>query len=208
VPDTSGQPHTALVVAHDPKLIVDPSAIEARPQLLSRPLPVAVAASALAVLAFARYPLGGSAAIAGLMAAVLVVLAVTDLERRVIPNRVVLPAAAFVLVVRLAFFPRTAPEFVLAALVCTTVFLIPSVINSRLMGMGDVKLVLLIGVGLGWSAVGALVLAFLSVFPIALATVISGGLKARKSTLPFGPFLALGALVVLFIPHLAGFGAR
>jgi prepilin signal peptidase PulO-like enzyme (type II secretory pathway) len=45
-------------------------------------------------------------------------------------------------------------------------------------------------------------IAFLSVFPIALITVMRGGLAARKTTLPFGPFLALGGLVILIIPHL------
>jgi prepilin signal peptidase PulO-like enzyme (type II secretory pathway) len=70
-----------------------------------------------------------------------------------------------------------------------------------------VKLVVLLGAGLGWSVAGALALAFLSVFPVALAIVIRGGLSARKSTLPFGPFLALGGLFVLLVPHLAGLGA-
>jgi prepilin signal peptidase PulO-like enzyme (type II secretory pathway) len=70
--------------------------------------------------------------------------------------------------------------------------------------MGDVKLVMLLGAGLGGGVVGAITVAFISLFPVALATLIRGGLAARKSSLPFGPFLALGGLAVLIVPHLAG----
>ncbi|HWF51595.1 MAG TPA: A24 family peptidase [Solirubrobacteraceae bacterium] len=175
--------------------------------LVSRPLPVALAALGFSALTFASYPFGAGAVIAALMATVLVILTVTDLERRVIPNRIVLPAAAIVLVARVAFFPDRALEFIVAALGVAFVFLIPSLINRSLMGMGDVKLMLLLGAGLGWSVAGALALAFLSLFPVALAVVIRGGLSARKTTLPFGPFLAFGGIFVLLVPHLAGLGA-
>jgi leader peptidase (prepilin peptidase)/N-methyltransferase len=83
-------------------------------------------------------------------------------------------------------------------------FLIPNLINQSLMGMGDVKLMVLLGAGLGWGAVGAIMIGFLSVFPFALLALIRGGVAARKTTLPFGPFLAFGGLVVLIVPHLIG----
>jgi prepilin signal peptidase PulO-like enzyme (type II secretory pathway) len=175
--------------------------------LVSRPLPVAVAAFGFSALIFASYPFGPRAVIAAFMATVLVILTVTDLERRVIPNRVVVPAAALVLVADVAFFPGRALEFIIAGLGVGMVFLIPNLVSRSLMGMGDVKLVVLLGSGLGWSVAGAVALAFLSVFPVALAVVIRGGLSARKTTLPFGPFLAFGGLFVLIVPHLAGFGA-
>jgi prepilin signal peptidase PulO-like enzyme (type II secretory pathway) len=74
------------------------------------------------------------------------------------------------------------------------------------MGMGDVKLALLLGAGLGSSVVGAISVAFLAVFPIAVGMLIRGGLGARRRTLPFAPFLALGTLVVLFLPYITGVG--
>jgi prepilin signal peptidase PulO-like enzyme (type II secretory pathway) len=175
--------------------------------LVSHPVPVAVAAFGFAALAFACYPLGAGAVIAAFMAAVLVVLAATDLERRIIPNRVVLPATVIVLFARVVFFPDRGLEFIVAALASAAVFLIPSMINRSLMGMGDVKLVFLLGAGLGWGAAPAIMLAFIGVFPFALATVVRGGLAARKGTLPFAPFLAFGGLFVLIVPHLAGLGA-
>lgn len=198
---------SAISEDRDQAMFASPPAPAPAPALVSRPLPVALAAFGFSVLAFASYPLGAGALIAAVMATVLVILSVTDLERRVIPNRVVLPATAVVVLARVAFFPTHALEFIIAALGAGVVFLIPTLINRSLMGMGDVKLVVLLGAGLGWSVAGALALAFLSVFPVALAIVIRGGLSARKSTLPFGPFLALGGLFVLLVPHLAGLGA-
>jgi leader peptidase (prepilin peptidase)/N-methyltransferase len=70
------------------------------------------------------------------------------------------------------------------------------------MGMGDVKLALLLGVGLGWDVFGALIVAFLCVLPVALLILLRGGMAARKTTIPFGPFLSLGGLIVLFGPPL------
>jgi leader peptidase (prepilin peptidase)/N-methyltransferase len=172
--------------------------------LLRHPLPVAILATAFAVLAFATHTLGAGAVIAAVMAAVLIVVSATDLERRIIPNHIVLPATAFVLVVRVVFFPASSLEFILAAVVAGIAFLIPILINSSLMGMGDVKLVVLLGAGLGSGVVSAITIAFAALFPFALATLVRGGLAARKATLPFGPFLAFGGLVILFVPHLAG----
>lgn len=72
--------------------------------------------------------------------------------------------------------------------------------------MGDVKLVAFLGAGLGTGVIGAIALGCLSIFPFALGTLVRGGLAARKSTLPFGPFLAFGALVILIAPRLLGVG--
>ena len=179
---------------------------DTRAPLLRRPVPVTLVAIAFAGVALIAAPSGGAAVLAAFVAAVLVVLAATDLERRIIPSRIVLPAAAIALVANVAISPGQAPEFVLAALAGGVAFLIPNLISPSLMGMGDVKLMLLLGAGLGWSVRGAVIIAFLSVFPFALGTLIRGGVAARKSTLPFGPFLALGGLVVLIVPHLLGSG--
>jgi leader peptidase (prepilin peptidase)/N-methyltransferase len=165
---------------------------------------VALIASVLALLAFVSAPTVAEAFIGAFVAFVLVVLAATDLERRIIPNRVVLPAAAIVLVANIATSPEHSPEFILAAVAVGIAFLIPNLISASLMGMGDVKLMMLLGAGLGWGAVGAIMIGFLSVFPFALAALIRGGISARKATLPFGPFLAFGGLLVLIGPHLAG----
>jgi leader peptidase (prepilin peptidase)/N-methyltransferase len=175
---------------------------DASDRLLRSLAPVAVVALAVVVLAFAALPLA-HALVAALTGATLVVISAIDIERGIIPNRIVLPAAGVVLVAQIALFPDRAGEWALAAILAALFFLVPNVLSRKLMGMGDVKLALLLGAALGWQVAGAVALAFLCVFPVALVTLARGGLAARKATLPFGPFLALGALIMLFVPYLA-----
>jgi prepilin signal peptidase PulO-like enzyme (type II secretory pathway) len=155
------------------------------------------------VLAFATFPLN-RAVLTAFTAAVLVVLSAIDIERRVIPNRIVLPAAGIVMVLQIALFTSDALESALAAILVALVLMIPQFFNRSWMGMGDVKLTLLIGAALGWGVVGAVLLGFLCTLPVALWVLIRGGLGARRTMIPFGPFLSLGALIVMFGPTLAG----
>jgi leader peptidase (prepilin peptidase) / N-methyltransferase len=172
--------------------------------LLRMPGAVAPFVVAAVALALGAYPLGGTALLAAFVAAVLVILAAIDLERRIIPNRIVLPATAVALLARVALSPGDASQYALAALLAALFLFLPRLFNADAMGMGDVKLGLLIGAALGWGAASAIALAFLFVFPVALAIVIRGGAEARHTTIPMGPFLALGALVALLGPGLAG----
>jgi leader peptidase (prepilin peptidase) / N-methyltransferase len=147
------------------------------------------------------------AVVATFAATVLVLLAAIDLEQGVIPNRIVLPATAVVLVAQLALFPGRAGECVLAAFLAGLALMTPQLLRRDWLGVGDAKMAMLMGATLGWGVLAAAFLAFLCVFPVALVMLIRHGGAARKSTIPFGPFLALGALIVLFGPHLAGLPA-
>ena len=159
------------------------------------------AMAGVVVLAFASMPFD-RAVVSALAAAVLVVLAAIDAQRGIIPNRIVLPAAAIVLVANIAIAPSRAAEWVLAALIAGVVLSLPALFGRNWMGMGDAKLALLIGAALGWGVVGAVLLGLLCTFPAALFVLGRGGIAARKSTIPFGPFLVAGALIVMFAPHL------
>jgi leader peptidase (prepilin peptidase) / N-methyltransferase len=170
-------------------------ALPGKPQVL---VPVVVG---VVVLAFACMPVG-RACVSAFTAAVLVVLAAIDVERGIIPNRIVLPAAAVVLVANIVIDPSRASEWVLAAVISCVVLSLPALFGRNWMGMGDAKLALLIGAALGWGVVGALLLGLLCSFPAALYVVGRGGVSARKTTIPFGPFLVAGALIVMFVPHL------
>jgi leader peptidase (prepilin peptidase)/N-methyltransferase len=176
---------------------------DARHRLVRHPAPAAFVACAVVVFAFFALPLD-HALVAALTGATLVVISAMDIERGIIPNRIVLPATAIVLVAQIALFPDRAGEWGLAAVLASLFFLIPNVLSGKLMGMGDVKLALLLGAALGWQVAGAIVLACLCVIPVALVMLARGGLAARKTTIPFGPFLALGALIMLFVPYLTG----
>ena len=168
--------------------------------------PVGALAAAVGALAFASYPLGPGAVIAAFFAAVLIAVAAIDLRSFTIPNRIVLPATAIVLAAQTAFYPQRAGQLVLAALLAAALLLLPHLISSASMGMGDVKLALLLGVTLGWGAIGALMIAFVAVLPFAVVTMVRGGAATRNAPLPFGPFMALGALVVLIGSQMPGVG--
>jgi leader peptidase (prepilin peptidase) / N-methyltransferase len=173
-------------------------------RLMRHPATLAPFLVAVVILALATLPLE-RAVVGAFGAMVLIVLSAVDIERGIIPNRIVLPSFGVVLVAQLALFPGQALEWLLAAIIAAVVLLLPHLVRGAWMGMGDVKLALLIGALLGWSFIGAFLLAFLCTFPVALLVLARGGLSARKSAIPFGPFLSLGALIVLFGPHLAGF---
>ncbi len=67
------------------------------------------------------------------------------------------------------------------------------------MGMGDVKLALLLGAALGWLVVLALFVGSLGVGLAGVVFLVREGRAARKKAIPFGPFLALGAIAALFL---------
>jgi leader peptidase (prepilin peptidase)/N-methyltransferase len=147
----------------------------------------------------ARFGLSGEGLVAASFAVVLVVLAAIDLEQRIIPNRIVLPAAAFVLLAQSALSPERTLELTAAAFGAALFLLLPLFFYPDGMGMGDIKLAALLGAGLGWAIVPAFVVGFMAAFVAAVVVLARGGLAARKTALPFGPFLALGALFALFL---------
>jgi leader peptidase (prepilin peptidase)/N-methyltransferase len=151
----------------------------------------------LPVLAFAAFGFGAQALVTALAAAVLVTLAAIDIEHRVLPNRILLPATGILLAAQLAFFPDRALEWLLAGVAAAIFLALPLIIRRDAMGMGDIKLAVLLGVVTGWGVFGAIVIGCLAMLPAALWLLRRDG-SIRGATLPFGPFLALGTLVVLF----------
>jgi leader peptidase (prepilin peptidase) / N-methyltransferase len=163
------------------------------------PALVAVTAVAAAAAALIKFDLSGRSFVAALFSAVLVVLSAVDLERRIIPNRIVVPAAVAVLVGDIAAEPHRAREWSIATATCLLGALVLSVLSRGGVGMGDVKLASLLGAGLGWNVLGGLLVTAIATFFVGAAILLQRGLAARKETIPFGPLLALGALVELFI---------
>ena len=160
---------------------------------------VAVVAIATAAAALIKFDLSARAFVAAFFCVVLVVLAAIDLERRIIPNRIVVPASILVLLGDIAAEPHRAKEWTIAAFATMLVALVISLATRGGVGMGDVKLAFLLGAGLGAAVLGAIVVAMLATFVVSAGILARRGLKARKETIPFGPFLALGALVALFL---------
>ncbi len=128
--------------------------------------------------------------------AVLVAVSVTDLERRIIPNRIIVPALAAALVVQTARDPSV--EWILGALAAGGFFLVLALIYPAGLGMGDVKLAAFMGAWLGRDVAVALFAGSLLGMVPALVALMRPGGKGRKETLPYGPFLAAGGVIGLF----------
>ena len=135
--------------------------------------------------------------------AALVALAAIDLVRRLLPNRIVYPLAAWGPAATALIDPGDLPEHLAAGAGAFAVLLLVAVIHPPGMGMGDVKLAGAMGLCLGLAVVPALLVAFLAGSLAGLVMVLKEGAAALKATVPFGVFLALGGLVgVLAGPEL------
>jgi leader peptidase (prepilin peptidase)/N-methyltransferase len=135
-------------------------------------------------------------AAAAIGCAALVVVTATDLERRIVPNKVVLPAAAAVLALDTVW--RPSPEWAIGALGLAGFLFLAALAYPGGMGMGDVKLALLIGALLGRTTpVGFMLALLLSIVPTVFL-IARHGQGARKLKIPVAPFLAAGAVIALF----------
>jgi leader peptidase (prepilin peptidase) / N-methyltransferase len=145
-----------------------------------------------------RFGFGARGLIDAFVAAVLVVLAVIDFEHRILPNVIVLPAALVVYLAQVASFPHHALQWTLAAVGCALFFFVTLLVYPAGLGMGDVKLGLLLGAALGKAVVAALFVGLVASGVVGIAFLLAQGSAARKKAIPLGPFLAGGALVVLY----------
>jgi leader peptidase (prepilin peptidase)/N-methyltransferase len=164
---------------------------------LSRIRPLAVVAFVvLAVACVVTFGFGVEALVDVLACGVLVIVTVTDLERRIVPNRVIVPALVVALVVQTIRDPSL--EWILSALAAGGFFFVAALIYPAGLGMGDVKLMAFLGAWLGVPvAVAAFAGALLAMIP-ALVILAVRGSAGRKVGIPFAPFLAAGGVVALF----------
>jgi leader peptidase (prepilin peptidase) / N-methyltransferase len=129
--------------------------------------------------------------------ATLAAVTLTDLERRIIPNRILLASAIAAIAIAAVGDPSSLPERGIAALAAGGLLLVTALVYPSGMGMGDVKLAAVIGLYLGSAVAPALLIGFLVGAMVGLAMIAREGAGARKKGVPFGPFLALGGLVGL-----------
>jgi len=128
-------------------------------------------------------------------AATLIALAAIDLEHRILPNRILLPAAIFGIAAAAAVHVDELPELLIAGTAGFLGMLLVALAKPGGMMMGDVKLAGVMGLYLGLALVPALLVAFLAGSLVGVGMMAARGMAARKEAVPFGPFLALGALV-------------
>jgi len=159
---------------------------------------VAVAVALLfAPVALWRYGVGAAGLVGVFFFTVLAFLAVKDLEEQRIPNVIVLPAAAVMLVAVAVLEPDHLLEAVLAAVAAAAFLFVPSLLTKGGVGMGDVKLALLLGAALGRGVVTALLLGCLCASVAGITLLVRHGSGARKTAVAFAPFLVLGAVAAV-----------
>src|SRR5919202_4622437 len=134
-----------------------------------------------------------------LLVTTLVPITLIDLELRLIPNKITLPAAVAAVVAAVILDVGFVPEQLIAGAAAGGFFLLAALLYPRGMGMGDVKLAGMLGLYLGRAVAPAIFIALIAGVLVGAIVIARVGARAgRKTAVPFGPFLALGGLVALF----------
>jgi leader peptidase (prepilin peptidase) / N-methyltransferase len=189
------------LAARDNVPLVSYALLRGRCRYCSAPIPARYPAVELAtalliaacVLAFGPTLEG---ALAAFFCAVLVAISAVDLEHRIVPNRIVLPATAVLLPAHTLVHPS--PAWALGAVGASLFLFLAVLAYPAGMGMGDVKLALFMGAMLGKTVAVALMLGMVAALVPSAFLLAKHGSKARKMGIPFAPFLAFGSLVALF----------
>lgn len=129
----------------------------------------------------------------------LVAVTLTDLERRIIPNKILLAAAVIGVAIAAVGDPGSLPERAIAAAAAGGLFFLAALAYPSGMGLGDVKLAATMGLFLGRDVAPAILVALLAGSLVGLAMIARDGAGARKQAIPFGPFLAFGGVVGLLL---------
>jgi leader peptidase (prepilin peptidase)/N-methyltransferase len=164
-----------------------------------------VAAVTAALFAAVTIKIGFQARLAPalLLTALVVPASVIDLRHRIIPNAINFPGAVAVYMTAVIAEPHRWAELLIGGVAAALFLGIAWLIYPAGMGLGDVKMTLMIGLALGRYAGVALFAAFaISLLP-SIAVLVLKGPRGRKVSFPFGPFLAFGAMVaILYGPEL------
>jgi leader peptidase (prepilin peptidase)/N-methyltransferase len=146
-------------------------------------------------------PVGWLLASRLVLATALIVLFMIDLEHQLLPNVITLPGIVVGLAFSVVAPPRPADALLGALLGGGVLYAIAAAYyllrKEEGMGMGDVKMLAMVGAFLGWRAV--LLTLVLSSFAGAVIGVVMMGLQkgSMRYALPFGTFLAVGALIAM-----------
>jgi leader peptidase (prepilin peptidase) / N-methyltransferase len=129
----------------------------------------------------------------------LLAVTLTDLERRIIPNKVLLVATVTGVAIAAVGDPGSLPERAIAAVAAGGLFFAAALAYPKGMGLGDVKLAATMGFFLGRDVAPAILVALLAGSVVGLAMMAREGAGARKRAIPFGPFLAFGGVIGLLL---------
>jgi leader peptidase (prepilin peptidase)/N-methyltransferase len=164
------------------------------------PVVEAVTALLYAGVVAAEYDDALKCALGLAMVTFLVPIAVIDLDLKRIPNALTGPAAVVALVIGAVFDPSFLPEQLISGAAALVFFLLPALIHRKGMGMGDVKLAAVLGLYLGRLVAPALFFGLILGVVVGVAVIVSQGMtEGRRVKIPFGPFMAAGAVLAFFV---------
>ncbi len=131
---------------------------------------------------------------------ILVPLTFIDIDHRILPNKITYPSVVVAIVLVAIFETDDLPEHLIAGAAAFLFLFAAAWFYPKGMGVGDVKLAGVMGLFLGRNVAPALLVAFLLGTVVGVAIMARKGVAAgRKTAIPFGPFLAAGALVGLYV---------
>ena len=130
---------------------------------------------------------------------VLITITLTDLERRIIPNKIVLGGSVVAVALVAIGDPDGLAEHGAAAAIAGGIMFLVALAYPRGMGMGDAKLVAMIGLFIGRAVAPATLIGFALGALVGVVLIARLGASARKQAIPFGPFLALGGVIGLWV---------
>ena len=175
---------------------------DCRARISPRYFVVELMAALIPVALYLKFGLGRELAVYWPLSYVLLFLSFVDLDHRILPDKVTLPGILVGLIVAPLVGLTSLPESLIGAVAGGgALYLIAlagtAVFGKESMGGGDIKLAAMLGAFLGWQ--GVIVFLFIAFFVGAVVGVAV--LAARRSegdhTIPFGPFIALGAFVTI-----------
>jgi leader peptidase (prepilin peptidase)/N-methyltransferase len=151
----------------------------------------------LFVLLYLKFGLSMTFVVYALLASTLLVVALIDLDHKIIPNTITLPGMGIGLAFSLGVLPIEPLASLSGLVVGGSIFYLIALISKGGMGGGDIKLIAMIGAFLGLPG------GLFTIFASALLGSIIGlvlillGKKGRKDRVPFGPFLSCGAILFM-----------
>jgi leader peptidase (prepilin peptidase)/N-methyltransferase len=131
------------------------------------------------------------------LVAVLGVVTLSDLRTRLVPDAALVAGLALALPVCVLSDPVGVPGRFVAGIAAGGFLLAAALIRPEGMGLGDVKLAGVLGFYLGARVAEAMLVAFAAGSIAGVILLARHGWSARSRTMPFAPFLALGALVAI-----------
>ncbi len=148
-----------------------------------------------------RYRGGGDVqfAVAAFYASVLIVCASTDVLSYRVPNSVTYPAIVGAFIIGMVIPGANRLDVTAGGLVFGGLLFVPSILTGGAMGMGDVKLALFVGFALGLTFVVPAMLVMAMSGGLAAVLLIATGLRGKGDPIPYAPFIAGGALLVLLL---------